>query len=290
MLNNLVIESSFMTGQLSLNTTVIDILKYHDGYIVITENSPFYPKNYKWGDQKSDVGIIAVNHHRLNVVKTYTAAIIDGQIYIDQNIPNKLDSADKLIPAHYLVSLNGVEEKTIIGNNVKLSVDADARHKISAAHSMAHFMSLALNKAANKYWNKDYDTDSLGNFNFDKASIFKSSISELQSVDIYRLGKSIKKKGFDKTVFLQNLNGVSEEINLTLNHWLSIGCEIQVEYTSKNISDLRLWKSTIENHPIIIPCGGTHISNTEEIKDAKVEITPGESDEYIVITTHCQLR
>ncbi|CAM4024934.1 hypothetical protein [Xenorhabdus thuongxuanensis] len=296
MLSNSVIESSFMTGQLNLDAIVIDILKYNNGYIIITDNSPFYPENYKWGDQKSDVGIIAFSTHILNIVKTYTAAIIDGQIYIGQNIPNKLNSEDKLIPAHYLESLNGLEEKVIIdkkiiiGKKVELSVDAEVRHKISVAHSMAHFMSLALNKAANKYWNKNYDTDSLGNFNLDKASIFKSSISELQSVDIYRFGKSIKKKGFDKTAFLQDINRVNEEINLTLKNWLSTGREIQVEYISKNIEDLRLWKSTVENHPVVIPCGGTHIKNTEEIGDFKVEISLGESDEYVVITTHCQLR
>ncbi|MDC9590655.1 hypothetical protein PSI23_15515 [Xenorhabdus sp. XENO-10] len=265
-------------------------------YIIITDNSPFYPENYKWGDQKSDIGVIAFSTHILNIVKTYTAAVIDGQIYIDQSISNKLNSEDKLIPVHYLESLNGLEEnfildrKIIIGKKVKLSVDAEARHKISAAHSMTHFMSLALNKAANKYWNKNYDTDSLGNFNLDKASIFKSSISELQSIDIYRFGKSIKKKGFDKAAFLQDIDSVNEEINLTLKNWLSVGSEIQVEYISKNIEDLRLWKSTVENHPVVIPCGGTHIKNTEEIKDVKVEINSGESDEYIEIITHCKLR
>ncbi|MDC9595674.1 hypothetical protein [Xenorhabdus anantnagensis] len=296
MLNNSVIESSFMTGQLSLDAVIIDIFKYNNGYIIITDNSPFYPENYKWGDQKSDVGVIAFSTHILNIVKTYTAAVIDGRIYIDQNIPNKLSSEDKLIPALYLESLNGLEEKIIldekiiIGKRVKLSVDAEVRHKISAAHSMAHFMSLALNKVANKYWNKNYDTDSLGNFNLDKASIFKSSISELQSVDIYRFGKSIKKKGFDKAAFLQDIDSVNEEMNLTLKNWLSVGSEIQVEYISKNIEDLRLWKSTVENHPVVIPCGGTHIKNTEEIEDVKVEISPGESDEYIVIKTRCQLR
>ncbi|CAM3227522.1 hypothetical protein [Xenorhabdus nematophila] len=290
MLNISESKASFMTGQLSLDAVVIDIFKYNDGYIVITDNSPFYPENYKWGDQKSDVGVIEFNNHILNIVKTYTAAVIDGQIYIDQNIPDKLNAEDKLIPAHYLESLNGLEDKFILGENIKLSVDAETRHKISAAHSMAHFMSLALNKAANKYWNKGYETDSLGNFNLDKAAIFKSSISELKSIDIYRFGKSIKKKGFDKSSFMENIDSTSEEINLILKNWLSIGSEIQVEYTSKNIEDLRLWKSTVENKPVVIPCGGTHIKNIEEIKDVKVEISQGESDEYIVIITHCTLR
>ncbi|WP_338884371.1 MULTISPECIES: hypothetical protein [Xenorhabdus] len=290
MLNNEVIESSFMTGQLSLNAIVIDVFKYDDGYIVITNNSPFYPQNYKWGDQKSDIGVIAFNNHTLNIVKTYTAVIIDGKICIGHDIPDKLNSEDKLIPAHYLESLNGLECQSMVGEKVKLSVDAEARYKISAAHSMTHFMSLALNKVANKYWNKDYDTDSLGNYNLDKAAIFKSSISELKSVDTYRFGKSLKKKGFDKASFLANIVSINEEMNLILKNWLSTGSEIQVEYTSKNIEDFRLWKSTVENRPVVIPCGGTHIKNTEEIQDVKVEIKPEENDEYIVITTHCKLR
>ncbi|PHM72131.1 hypothetical protein [Xenorhabdus kozodoii] len=290
MLNNAVIESSFMTGQLSLDAVIIEAFKYNDGYIVITNNSPFYPKNYKWGDQKSDVGVIVFNNHELNIVKTYSAIFIDGKIYIDHDIPNKLNIEDKLIPAHYLESLNGLECQSIVGEKVKLSVDAETRHKVSAAHSMAHFMSLALNKAANKYWNKDYDTDSLGNYNLDKAAIFKSSISELKSIDTYRFGKSIKKKGFDKTSFLENIVSLNEEINLILKNWLATGSEVRVEYTSKDIENLRLWKSTVENHPVVIPCGGTHIKNTKEIQDVKVEIKPGESDEYIVIITHCKLR
>ncbi|WFQ78470.1 hypothetical protein PXH59_12115 [Xenorhabdus sp. SF857] len=290
MLNNAVIDSSFMTGQLSLDAIIIEAFKYNNGYIVITSNSPFYPKNYKWGDQKSDIGVIVLNNQAVNIVKTYTAVIIDSMIYIDHDIPKKLNIEDKLIPAHYLESLNGLECQSIVGAKVKLSVDAEVRHKISAAHSMAHFMSLALNKVTNKYWNKDYDKDSLENYNLDKAAIFKSSISELKSIDTYRLGKSLKKKGFDKASFLESIVSINEEINLILKNWLVTGSEIRVEYTSQDIGSLRLWKSTVENRPVVIPCGGTHIKNTEEIQDIKVEIKPEESDEYIVITTYCKLR
>ncbi|KLU17085.1 MULTISPECIES: hypothetical protein [Xenorhabdus] len=290
MLNNAAINSSFMTGQLSLDAIIIEAFKYNNGYIVITSNSPFYPKNYKWGDQKSDIGVIVLNNQAVNIVKTYTAVIIDSMIYIDHDIPNKLNIEDKLIPAHYLESLNGLECQSIVGAKVKLSVDAEVRHKISAAHSMAHFMSLALNKVTNKYWNKDYDKDGLENYNLDKAAIFKSSISELKSIDTYRLGKSLKKKGFDKASFLESIVSINEEINLILKNWLVTGSEIRVEYTSQDIGSLRLWKSTVENRPVVIPCGGTHIKNTEEIQDVKVEIKPEESDEYIVITTYCKLR
>ncbi|KMW72512.1 hypothetical protein TI10_13735 [Photorhabdus luminescens subsp. luminescens] len=282
-------EASFMLGTLTLESNIIGVMKYEDGAILITQDSPFYPKNYKWPDQLHDHGIISIDDKELAVTKVYTAGLINGHLYIDQEITKQATLPAKIMPAHYLPDLQGIYERDLIGKTVTLSVNDKTRYRVSAAHSMAHFMSLALNKATNHIWSKVYDTDDLGNYNLDKASIYQSSITELQSVDIYRFGKSIKKKGFDKNILIENLDKINREVNNTLNNWLTQGAEITVEYKSKEISDTRLWKSTIDSTVVTIPCGGTHINNINEVKGVNVEIKIGESVDFIQVTTHCKI-
>ncbi|WP_232832400.1 hypothetical protein [Photorhabdus sp. CRCIA-P01] len=282
-------EASFMLGTLTLESNIIGVMKYEDGTILITQDSPFYPKNYKWPDQLHDNGIISIGDKELTVTKVYTAGLINGHLYIDQEITKQATSPAKIIPAHHLPDLQGISERDLIGKTVTLSVNDETRYKVSAAHSMAHFMSLALNKATNHIWSKIYDTDDLGNYNLDKAAIYQSSVTELKSVDIYRFGKSIKKKGFDKNILIENLDKINKEVNNTLNNWLSQGAEITIEYQSKEINDTRLWKSTIDSTAVTIPCGGTHINNINEVKGVNVEIKIGESADFIQITTHCKI-
>ncbi|WP_391528293.1 hypothetical protein [Photorhabdus akhurstii] len=282
-------EASFMLGTLTLESHIIGVMKYEDGTLLITQDSPFYPKNYKWPDQLHDNGIISIGDKELAVTKVYTAGLIDSHLYIDQEITKQTTSPDKIMPAHYLPDLHGISETDLIGKTVTLSVNDETRYKVSAAHSMAHFMSLALNKATNHIWSKVYDTDDLGSYNLDKAAIYQSSITELKSVDIYRFGKSLKKKGFDKNILIENLDKINREVNNTLNNWLSQGAEITIEYKSKEINDTRLWKSTIDSKVVTIPCGGTHINNINEVKDVNVEIKIGESADFIQVITHCRV-
>ncbi|RAW96404.1 hypothetical protein CKY04_15280 [Photorhabdus sp. S8-52] len=282
-------EASFMLGTLTLESNIIGVMKYEDGAILITQDSPFYPKNYKWPDQLHDNGIISIDDKELAVTKVYTTGLIDGHLYIDQEITKQATPPAKIMPAHYLPDLQGISERDLIGKTVTLSVNDKTRYRVSATHSMAHFMSLSLNKATNHIWSKVYDTDDLGNYNLDKAAIYQSSITELQSIDIYRFGKSIKKKGFDENILIENLDKINREVNNTLNNWLSQGAEITIEYQSKEINDTRLWKSTIDSTVVTIPCGGTHINNINEVKGVNVEIKIGESADFIQITTRCEI-
>ncbi len=282
-------EASFMLGTLTLESHIIGVMKYEDGTILIAKDSPFYPKNYKWPDQLYDNGIIVIGNKKFAVTKAYTAALINDHLYIDQEITKQDSPPNKIIPAHYLPDLQEFSELDLIGKTVTLSVNYETRYRVSAAHSIAHFMSLALNKATNSIWSKVYDTDDLGNYNLDKAAIYQSSITELKSVDIYRFGKSLKKKGFDKNILIENLDKINREVNSTLNNWLTQGAEITVEYKSKEISDTRLWKSTIDSTVVTIPCGGTHINNINEVKGVNVEIKIGESVDFIQITTNCRV-
>ncbi|WP_228903098.1 hypothetical protein [Photorhabdus bodei] len=282
-------EASFMLGTLTLESHIIGMMKYGNGILLLTQDSPFYPRNYKWPDQLHDTGIVSISNKEFSVTKVYTAGLIDGHLYIDQEITQQATSPDKIIPAHYIPDLQEISEKDLIGKKITLSVNNEARYKISAAHSIAHFMSLALNKATHHIWSKIYDTDGLGNYNLDKAAIYQSSITELKSVDIYRFGKSLRKKGFDKNILIENLDKINREVNSTLNNWLSQGAEITIEYKSKDINDTRLWKSTIDSKVVTIPCGGTHINNINEVKDVNVEIKIGESADFIQVITHCRV-
>lgn len=72
-----------------------------------------------------------------------------------------------------------------------------ARAGFSIAHSRSHLFALALNRALATYWRKEVPTDSLGSPDFDKLAIQRSRLALDHSLETYRLGKSLRRKGFD---------------------------------------------------------------------------------------------
>ena len=80
--------------------------------------------------------------------------------------------------------------------HVELVVDADYRTRLSVGHTACHLASLALNRAVADRWKKEVRADGLGAPDFDGTAIDVSLIVENGSVDTYRLGKSLRKRGF----------------------------------------------------------------------------------------------
>ena len=83
------------------------------------------------------------------------------------------------------------------GDTVTVEVDAEYRAALSAGHSACHLASLALNAALAGAWTKEPRLDSLGSPDFDGAANETSTILERGARDTYRIGKSLRKAGFD---------------------------------------------------------------------------------------------
>ncbi|GAA2723328.1 hypothetical protein [Cellulomonas aerilata] len=109
-----------------------------------------------------------------------------------------------------------------VGEHIRVDVDQDHRAGLSAAHTACHLAALA---AA---WTKPVPTDALGNPAFDALAIQSSRIQPYRSVDTYRIGKSLRRKGFTTTT-LDDPSAVAERVNAQLAHWIGAGGAVRIE-------------------------------------------------------------
>jgi alanyl-tRNA synthetase len=84
-----------------------------------------------------------------------------------------------------------------VGDEVELVVDVRRRRALSAAHTACHLAALAMNRAASHLWRKEARRDSLGSPDLDQIAMVSSVMDESGLTDVYRLGKSLRKKGFE---------------------------------------------------------------------------------------------
>ena len=161
----------------------------------------------------------------------------------------------------------------ILGQKVILAVDESHRKNLSAAHSACHLVSLALNKLLSTYWQnkKNIPKDSLGHYDFDQQAIFSSHIQPNQSWDTYRLGKSLRKVGFDEHRFLVDLK--KGQLITQMNQWISERVAMEVNPGVSFLESRRTWTCTFQdNTQAKIPCGGTHLTDFCEVDMIKVSV------------------
>ena len=113
-------------------------------------------------------------------------------------------------------------------------------HRLSAGHSGCHLASLALNAALAGAWSKERRLDGLGSPDFDGTAIESSTIFENGSRDVYRVGKSVRKKGFDPAA-LDDPAALAAAANATLASWIAAGGEIRIEREGERLTDRRYW-------------------------------------------------
>jgi alanyl-tRNA synthetase len=80
------------------------------------------------------------------------------------------------------------------GAPASVSIDTVHRRALSAGHTTCHVAAPALNSQVAHLWSKDVPHYGQGHPNFDATAIATSTISELASVDVYRLGKSLRRR------------------------------------------------------------------------------------------------
>jgi alanyl-tRNA synthetase len=104
----------------------------------------------------------------------------------------------------------------LVGAPAELVVDAERRARLSAAHTSCHLLAFALNAVLAPRRRKEVRTDSLGRPDFDNLAITRSRMDEGGSRDDYRIGKSLRKKGFTVEGLDTDLPGVRDEVEALL--------------------------------------------------------------------------
>ena len=251
---------------------------------IIVAETPFHPVDHYWSDQPGDKGIIKVNSNEYVVEQCLTAAVKQGseQLFFDQDIPVKRDDPEWFYLVAHIIDKQDVS-RDLVGSEATLEVDKNYRQALSKAHSICHLASLALNKVAVPYWKKEFERqDSLGNNDLDGVAIIESRVSAEGSVDRYRVGKSLRKKGFAAAEFFENLTEVANKIQQQLLSWSVEPIRITVNPAASYLTDKREWSCVLPDGTAKIFCGGTHLPEItqQDLGDIKI-LLHRENDEPV---------
>ncbi|MCL9775978.1 alanyl-tRNA editing protein [Vibrio methylphosphonaticus] len=272
-----------MTKLESVVQMQVDSQEYTD---VVVESTPFHPVSHIWPDHPADRGWITVDGKRIDVGDCLVGAIelATSMLYVGAAIPVKRDTEGWVfVVVHRLTSRLALTQ----GQTVTLEVDADYQASLSRGHTAGHIASLALNSVlADKYWRKVADrVDGLGHYDFNSYAQERSEVFPDRCVDLYRLGKTLKKRGLNTADVLSDIVEIEVAVNTLLKQWLSQSSSIQMQLEGPYLTSSRYWQWYKRDELVIMPCGGTHVTSTSSISETQIKLETIEST-YIRMHTH----
>ena len=253
--------------------------------LVVTEETPFHPLDHLWPDQPADRGFL----DDLPVLDVLTGAVRQGEdtLYLGRDIPARRGEEGWSYLVVHVVEM----ASDVSGAPLDLRVDATYRRQLCAVHTACHLMSIALNQVTAELWTKEPPRDSLGNPNLDKKAIASSTISDRESLDHYRFGKSLRKEGFEAAAFLDRLPEVAASINATVAGWLTTGGDVTIDPPVTALDARRLWRAALAPGIVVeIPCGGTHLASLQDLAAVSVAIERHPDQPEITVRTTASLR
>lgn len=276
---------SFAEGSLRGDSTVIRVEPIGDAAVVVVEATPFHPVDHTWPDQPGDAGLISAggDSAAVSVSEAVMAAISDeGEFAVGAEIPVRrgADGWTWLV-AHRLEG--AAPEWLTPGAKVRLVVDDARRAGLSRGHTACHLASLALDLAVAELWRKDPGEDALGTPDFEGRANQSSRIHEDGSLDEYRLGKSLRKAGFDTEAFAATLADRETRINTQLAAWVASAAESRIVTDGPTIVDRRRWHCDLPEGEAVILCGGTHVGSLAAF--ASITVTLDLSDPQLLVMT-----
>jgi len=194
----------------------------------------------------------------------------EGEVAVGADIPVKRGAEGWTWLVGHRVE--AVPAALVAGAAAEATVDAERRAGLSRGHTACHLASLALDLAVADLWRKDPGSDALGNPDFEGRANQTSFIGENGSVDEYRLGKSLRKAGFDTEGFAASLTEREERINAQLAAWVASAASSRIEVDGETIVDRRRWVCGLPEGTASILCGGTHVSSLAEFASIRVSL------------------
>ncbi len=269
----------FARGEMSGSGKILFATAGADGdALVICDQTPVHPVSFRWPDQPADQGVmIGSDGQRHPIIDAWTGLVHGetGELVLGEDARALGRTGDewKSVVVHVI---GGSSPKS--GDTVAIEVDVDRRRNLSAAHTAAHLSAFALNRAAKDYWSKAAASlDSLGNPDFDKEGIVSAVLSEQASVDTYRVGKTLRKKGFEFDRFIADMPAVIPAINDILRGWLAAPGAVSLTPAPSTLDTRRLWQCTLDGMDAQMYCAGTHVTNLAELAEVTVSIEAIES-------------
>ena len=253
----------YPAGSVTTATTVLHVETLPDARVaVLLDATSAHPVDAGWPDQGPDRAVIVSGALELPVVDCVVGATDGSVLYLGRDAPvPKGTPGWAFVVVHLLAGGAGLVE----GDAVVVSADPSFRHRTSAGHTGCHLASLALNQAVADRWKKEVRADGLGKPDFDGTANDVSLIRENGSTDTYRLGKSLRRKGFVTDGLVDSLPEIEQAINETLAAWVATDSPVRIERTGDGLTDRREWVCELPHATVRIPCGGTHLGSLGEL-------------------------
>lgn len=257
---------SYPHGAVSQSAAIVHLERLDSpaetGLAVLLDATSCHPVDTGWPDQGPDRAVLTIDGSEYPIRNCVVGATDGTALFIGDEVPVRKGAEGwAFVVVHVLDGDVPAEE----GQHVEVRVDAGYRAALSAGHIGCHLAALALNQALAGHWKKDLRVDGLGHPDFDNAANETSRILEHGSVDTYRLGKSLRKKGFITAGLLDDPAAVQDIVNATLAGWVAAGAEVRIERDGDRLADRRYWTCEPAQCRVSIPCGGTHLSSLAEL-------------------------
>lgn len=271
----------YPAGRTQSTATVLHVEPLSSGLVaVLLDTTPVHPVDAGWPDQGPDRAVLRTQDTELPVLDCVVGATDGSALYLGRDIPVPKGTPGWAFVVAHLVAPDALAE----GQSVEAVVDAGYRRRMSAGHTMCHLASLALNRALADRWKKEVRADALDNPDFDGAAIDVSLIGENGSVDTYRLGKSLRRKGFVTEGLAEHVAEITAAVNAALAEWVATGASVRIDRDGPLLTDRRYWICELPVHEVRIPCGGTHVSSLAEVGAVRVALSTADVDGTTVLT------
>lgn len=253
---------TYPAGALTSRGTVLRVADAGSGRTaVVLDATAFHPVDTAWPDQPADRGVLIANGVEIPLVDAVVGAEKDGELLLGPGVPVRTGT-----PGWTFVVAHMVEgDPVAAGDAVEVHVDAAYRAELSTGHTACHLAALALDAALADAWRKDAPLDALGAPAFDALAIQESRILPNGSRDVYRIGKSLRRKGFDPAE-LDDLGALTARVDAQLASWLESGADVRVERDGDTLADRRSWVCDLPGGAARIPCGGTHVGSLADLE------------------------
>lgn len=274
----------YPAGSLDSTGVVLHREELPDGRAaIILDATAAHPVDAAWPDQPADRGTLSSvgsPDSPVTLLDVVVAATDGSDLFIGSDSPVKKGTEGwAFVVAHIVDGHTAFRE----GDTVRVTIDPEYRRALSAGHTACHLASLALNRAVADAWRKEVLTDAAGAPNFDALAIESSTIVPDGSVDVYRIGKSLRKRGFDPAA-LDDLDAITTRVGDTLTAWVASGATASVESPNSLLTGRRAWVSELPDGRVSIPCGGTHIGALDAFEAISVSFEREDADGAIIVT------
>jgi alanyl-tRNA synthetase len=277
---------TYPNGALSGRSTARYVAASADRLLVVVDSTPCHPLDSRWPDQGPDLGILTFGEIVAPLIDCVIGASDGSDLFVGDEVPVRRGEPGWAFVVVHVIAAAGPAPTE--GDQVSFTVDASHRAALSAGHTACHLAAIALNAALADRWRRPVRHDGLGHPDFDQLAIVSSRINPDGAVDTYRLGRSMRKKGFDVDDLATDLPGIAAEANRLLTRWVESGAPIELQVSGPLLTDLREWVCSLPEGTQRIPCGGTHPRSLTEFEAVSVELAFDQSISELVMTTRAR--